>query len=283
MRCGHRWGSDPHQQRLKTFHERSSVTQIIDRARVDCAGDTRRPALGSGGCRLAFSIAFPIVAGPILWFIAIEQGAAFAARAAVGTLSAVLGMLAFGLSYAWAATRYPWPLSLPLAYVGYAVMVIMLDLWNASTLWVAALVVVAGLLLAPRLYPALPAAVKAPLKPPNDMLLRMGLGALLVLLVTHFASSLGPDLSGVFAMFPVMGTVLVLFTHRSAGAAATIQLLRGMVLGFYAFGTFCVVLAWALSATGIGLAFLCALTAAAVIQLLSRLWLMRHHAVIARQ
>lgn len=227
--------------------------------------------------------AFPIVAGPILWFIAIEQGAAFAARAAVGTLSAVLAMLAFGLGYAWAATRYPWPLSLPLAYVGYAVAVIALDLWNASTLWVAGLVVAAGLWLAPRLYPVLPAAAKAPSKPPNDMLLRMGLGALLVLLVTHFAASLGPDLSGVFAMFPVMGTVLVLFTHRSAGAAATIQLLRGMVLGFYAFGTFCAVLAWTLSATGIGLAFLCALAAAAVIQLFSRLWLMRYRAVIAAQ
>jgi hypothetical protein len=228
--------------------------------------------------------AFPIVAGPILWFIAIEQGAAFAARAAVGTLSAVLGMLAFGLSYAWAATRYSWPLSLPLAYVGYAAAVVVLDLWNASTPLVAGLVVMAGLWLAPRLYPVLPASAKAPSsKPPNDMLLRMGLGALLVVLVTHFAATLGPDLSGVFAMFPVMGTVLALFTHRSAGAAATVQLLRGMVLGFYAFGTFCLVLAWALSATGIGLAFLCALAAAAVIQWLSRLWLMRYRAVIAAQ
>ncbi len=30
--------------------------------------------------------AFPVVAGPILGFIALEQGAAFAARAAIGTL-----------------------------------------------------------------------------------------------------------------------------------------------------------------------------------------------------
>lgn len=225
--------------------------------------------------------AFPIVAGPILWFIAIEQGAAFAARAAIGTLSAVLALLAFGLSYAWAATRHPWPLSLPLAYVGYAAAVVVLGLWNANTPLAAGIVVLAGLWLAPRLYPALPAAVKAPLKPPNNMLLRMGLGALLVLLVTHFAANLGPDLSGVFAMFPVMGTVLVLFTHRSAGAAATIQLLRGMVLGFYAFGTFCVVLAWTLSTNGVGMAFIWALAAATVIQLLSRLWLMRYRAVIA--
>lgn len=225
--------------------------------------------------------AFPVVAGPILGFIALEQGAVFAARAAVGTLSAVLAMLAFGLSYAWAATRFAWPVSLALAYVGYAAAVVVLGLWKVTTLPAAGLVVMAGLSLAPRFYPVLPVSAKARPKPANDMLLRMGLGALLVLLVTHFAANLGPDLSGIFAMFPVMGTVLALFTHRSAGAAATIQLLRGMVLGFYAFGMFCAVLAWALSATGVGPAFLWALAAAAVIQWLSRLWLMRYRAVIA--
>lgn len=225
--------------------------------------------------------AFPIVAGPILWFIAIEQGAAFAAQAAVGTLSAVLGMLAFGLSYAWAATRFSWPLSLALSYAGYAAMVFVLDRWSA-TLPAAAIVVLTALLFAPRCYPVFPAAAKAPSKPANDLLLRMGLGALLVLLVTYFAASLGPELSGIFAMFPVMGTVLALFTHRSAGAAAAVQLLRGMVLGFYAFGTFCAVLAWALAVTGIGPAFACAVTVAAVVQLLSRLWLSRH-AVLIRQ
>jgi hypothetical protein len=113
------------------------------------------------------------------------------------------------------------------------------------------------------------------------MLLRMGSGALLVLLVTHFAASLGPGLSGVFAMFPVMGTVLALFTHRSAGAGSTIQLLRGMVFGFYAFSMFCVVLAWSLTATGVGWAFLLALLAAGIVQVLTRLWLTRH-AVAAR-
>lgn len=226
--------------------------------------------------------AFPVVAGPILWFVAIEQGAAFAASAAVGTLSAVLAILAFGLSYAWAATRYPWPLSLPLAYVGYAGAVVVLSLWNA-TLLVAGLAVLAGLWLAPRCYPALPASVKPPAKHANDMLLRMVLGALLVLLVTHFAASLGPALSGILAMFPVMGTVLVLFTHRSAGAAATIQLLRGMVLGFYSFSTFCAVLAWALSVTGTGMAFLWALAAAGVVQVLSRLWLSHHGLAIVQR
>jgi hypothetical protein len=225
--------------------------------------------------------AFPVVAGPILWFIAREQGAAFAAQAAVGTLSAVLAILAFGLSYAWAATRYPWPVSLPLAYIGYAAAVAVLDLCNVTSLLVAGLVVMAGLWLAPRLYPVLRPSVTTQSKPANDMLLRMILGALLVLLVTHFAANLGPDLSGVFAMFPVMGTVLVLFTHRSSGAAATVQLLRGMVFGFYAFSMFCAVLAWALTATGVGMAFLWALAAAGIVQVFTKLMLSRH-AITAR-
>jgi hypothetical protein len=219
--------------------------------------------------------AFPVVAGPILWFIAMEQGEVFAAQAAVGTLSAVLGMLAFGLSYAWAATRFSWPPSLALAYIGYAAAVYLLDWWQA-TLPAAVFGVLLGLGLAPRLYPVLPAAPQSAAKPPRDMLFRMGLGALLVLLVTQFAAKLGPGLSGVLAMFPVMGTVFVLFTHRSAGAAATIQLLRGMVLGFYSFSMFCAVLSWALSATSTGFAFLWATAAAAIVQLLSRLWLNRH-------
>lgn len=219
--------------------------------------------------------AFPIVAGPILWFIALEQGAAFAARAAVGTLSAVLGMIAFGLSYAWAATRFPWPLSLPLAYGGYALAVVLLEWWSAG-LPAAAVVVVLGLWFAPRFYPRMEAAAATPAKPPRDMLLRMLLGASLVLGVTWFAAQLGPSLSGILAMFPVMGTVLVLFTHRSAGAAATVQLLRGMVLGFYSFSTFCAVLAWMLNTAGVGTAFLWALAAAGLVQWLSRQWMSRH-------
>ncbi len=52
---------------------------------------------------------FPVVSGPVLLLLALERGAEFAARAAVGTLSAVIAILCFGLSYAWAATRFNWP------------------------------------------------------------------------------------------------------------------------------------------------------------------------------
>jgi hypothetical protein len=139
---------------------------------------------------------------------------------------------------------------------------------------VSTLAVLAALFFAPRAYPRREAG-KPPAKPANDLLLRMALGAALVLAVTHFADSLGPSLSGVLAMFPVMNTVLALFTHRSAGAGAAIQLLRGMAYGLYAFATFCIVLAWTLPRTGTGAAFLWALAVAAVVHALSRLLLQR--------
>ena len=221
--------------------------------------------------------AFPVVAGPILFFIALEQGATFAAEAAVGTLSAVLAAQAFGISYAWAATRYTWPASLAMAYAGYAAAVFVLSLWDA-TLLVAVIVVPAALWFAPRFYPVPKKTDALASKPANDILLRMIAGALLVLLVTHFAANLGPELSGVFAMFPVMGTVLVLFTHRNAGSGSVIQLLRGMVYGFYAFSMFCAVLAWSLTVAGVGMAFLWALAAAGVVQVLSKLLLSRYTA-----
>jgi hypothetical protein len=50
--------------------------------------------------------AFPIVSGPILLIISLERGSAFAAHAAGATLLAVLAMMVFSLSYAWASARF---------------------------------------------------------------------------------------------------------------------------------------------------------------------------------
>jgi len=54
--------------------------------------------------------AFPIVSGPILYFIALDQGAAFVARAAVGTLSAVVPPCR---SPSRSTTLNPWTVALP--------------------------------------------------------------------------------------------------------------------------------------------------------------------------
>jgi len=55
--------------------------------------------------------AVPMVAGPALLFLAIEQGTAFAARAALNTLAGLIGVAAFCLAYGWAALQAPSPFS----------------------------------------------------------------------------------------------------------------------------------------------------------------------------
>lgn len=216
--------------------------------------------------------AFPVVAAPILFFIAIEQGPAFAAQAAAATLSAVLAILVFALAYAWCASKLSWQLSLAGAFAAYALAVTGLSWW-APGMALSAAAVLAALALAPRLFPALRETPAGTAGRPSDLHLRMIAGAVLVLFVTTFSTTLGPQLSGILAMFPVMSSVLTVFSHRHSGAAFAVKLLRGTVLGYYAFASFCIVVSLALGAWPLGAAFLGALCCALVIQLLSRRWM----------
>jgi len=218
--------------------------------------------------------AFPIVAGPILFFLALEQGSAFVARAAVGTLSAVIASLVFGISYAWSATRFAWPVCLAAAFAAYSGAVALLSRAPAAV-WIIAPLAYGGLWIAPRCFPAPVPSAAIPSSSGNDIYLRMLAGAILVFLVTRYSTALGPQLSGLFAMFPVMASVLVAFSHRHSGAEFAVNLLRGMVLGFYSFATFCLVLALMLPTLGIALAFVASLTCAALVQVASRVFVRR--------
>jgi hypothetical protein len=221
--------------------------------------------------------AFPVVSAPILLFITLEQGSAFAANAAIGTFASVLANLAFSIAYAWTATRHSWSVSLLAGFTGYAGTVAGITLW-APTLPAAAIAVTAGLVLGLRMYPAPSSPTHPPADPPNDLVWRMIAGAILVLSITHFSSRLGPRLTGSLAMFPVMASVVVAFSHRHSGSGFAIRLLRGMALGYFAFGSFCLVLALLLPSGSIGTSFAAALTCAALVQVISRIFLRRGHA-----
>jgi hypothetical protein len=207
--------------------------------------------------------AFPIVAGPILLVIALEQGPAFAAAASANTLLAVLAILVFSIAYARCA-HLGMPRAMAAALLAYALAVLVLTSVTLP-LWAGFPAVLAALLLAPRLFGPEPAQAAAG-KPARDLPWRMLAGAVLALGVTYAAASLGPRLSGLFAMFPLMSTVLVGFSHRASGPAFAVGLLRGMVKGYYAFAVFCLVLSLLLRQQGIGLAFVLATGAALAVQ-----------------
>jgi hypothetical protein len=211
--------------------------------------------------------AFPIVAGPILFALTLEQGAVFAARAAEGTLLAVVAILVFSLAYAWASSRFGVAGAMALSLLAWAGSVALLQAAHLP-LGLAFVLVWCALLLTWRLFPA--AAPGTARAHRNDLPWRMLAGAVLVLSVTAGAAHLGARLSGFFAMFPVMSTVLVGFAHAGSGRASAVALLRGMVVGYFGFAVFCVTLAMQLRDGAVGPAFALALGCALVVHVAAR-------------
>lgn len=215
--------------------------------------------------------AFPIVAGPILLTLTLEQGAAFAARAAEGTLLAVIAILVFSLAYAWASVRCGVAGSMALALLAWAGSVAVLQA-SRLPLGLAFVCVWCALLLTFKLFPDAPPGAGARR---NDLPWRMLAAAVLVLAVTAGATQLGARLSGFFAMFPVMSTVLVGFAHAGSGRGSAVTLLRGMVVGYFGFAVFCVTLAMQLREGAVGAAFALALGCALAVHLAARRLLTR--------
>jgi hypothetical protein len=214
--------------------------------------------------------AFPIVAGPVLLTMTAEQGPAFAATAAQGTLMAVLAVLAFSVAYARVAVRGGVAGSMLAALAVYAVAVAGLKMLQAPVAACFALVA-AALAVTPYLFPHMPAP--APSGKPagaSDLPWRMAAAAALVLAISYGAAAMGPRLSGIFAMFPTMSTILVGFSHARQGNAFAIALLRGMVPGYYAFAVFCLVLSQLLREGAVALAFGSAFACALAVQLATK-------------
>ena len=215
--------------------------------------------------------AFPIVAGPILFALTLEQGAGFAAHAAEGTLLAVVAILVFSVAYAWASVRFKVAGSMALALLAYGAAVALLQSLSLA-LGAAFVLVWCALLAASRCFPVVAQVIAQPAGGArrSDLPWRMLAGAILVFAVTTGAAHLGARLSGFFAMFPVMSTVLVGFAHASLGRGNAVALLRGMVAGYFGFSVFCAVLAMQLREGSIGPAFALALGCALAVHLAAR-------------
>lgn len=213
--------------------------------------------------------AFPIVAGPILFVLSIEQGAGFAASAAEGTLLAVVAILVFSVVYAWASGWCKVAGSMAPALLAWGAAVAALRSLPLP-LPGSFILVWCALLVATRLFPAVPQAPAAASAGRSDLPWRMLAGAVLVLAVSTAAAQLGARLSGFLAMFPVMSTVLVGFAHAGRGRGDAVALLRGMVTGYFGFSFFCVVLAAQLREGAVGSAFALALGCALAVHLAAR-------------
>jgi len=191
----------------------------------------------------------PVVVGPILFFLAVEQGPSFATQSAIAALSAMSAMITFCVVYAQAAQRCNWPAALLIALLSWGLVAAVLSVMPASLL-LSMIAAVTALLAAPYLFPTVQPLLAGPAPKSDKLLLRMLAGALLTLAVTWFASALGERWSGLLAVFPVLGSVMAVFSQQTRGPAFTAALLRATATGMYAFAAFCLTLALTLPRWG---------------------------------
>ncbi len=210
---------------------------------------------------------FPVVAGPILLVVTIDQGRDFGADAAAGSLLGLTAVAASAVVYARAAPRLSPAPTLLAAWAAFFAGVALLGVVDVSPP-VAFLIAAASFELS-RLLVRVPAEVDAVdvAMPWWDLPARALSALLLVLAVTIAADALGPTLSGQLAAFPVLTSVLLVFTHLTRGAVEVQVLIRAFLLGFYGFAVFSLVLALVLDDLSTGLSFALAIVAAMAAQL----------------
>jgi len=205
---------------------------------------------------------FPIVAGPVLFILALENGNVFGAGAARAALAGVAPSMVFYVVYTQLARRARWP----------AVVVASLLAWLATAavlfaaalpLWVAAAVTAVALYAAPRLMPMV-SSVNAQRPHTLELPARMLTGAIVTLCSSELGRLGGSSLSGYAALFPSIGLVVAAFNHAQSSADAATLFLRGMTRGMWSVAAFCLALSFALEQFSLAVAFALAILVALV-------------------
>ena len=206
------------------------------------------------------------MAGPILLVFTLLHGRSFGADAAAGTLLGLAALTMFVVAYGRIAPWAPPPATVVAGWTAFLIGVALLTLIHPPP--VGALILVgAGFALGIKLLaaPERPPAAQGVL-PWWDLPARAGAALALVVGLTAASGALGPHLSGLLAPFPIITSVLAVFTHAHGGADQVRILLRNFLVGFYGFAAFCFTLAIALDSIGVAAAFSIALLAALVVQ-----------------
>jgi hypothetical protein len=207
----------------------------------------------------------PVVAGPILLVETLLHGPAFGAQAAAGTLLALAALTAFVVVYGRVAGRLG-PVRCALRGWGAFLLGILILSPVQPPLALSLIFVGACFAFGLRLLPPAEEAVQTGAAlPPWDLPARAAAALLLVLLLTAMSGVLGAHMSGLLAPFPIITSVLAVFSYAHTGVDPAVLLLRNFLLGFYGFAAFCFVLSVALPDLPIAAAFGVATVAALIV------------------
>ncbi|MGH7302500.1 MAG: hypothetical protein ACRELZ_04370, partial [Candidatus Rokuibacteriota bacterium] len=210
-------------------------------------------------------VGFPLTSGPVAFFLALDHGESFAAGAAVGSMTGAAAQAVFCVLYGRSAHGRRWAMALLVGSLGFAAATVALQLTSLALVPLLALVlgtIVVALVFMPR-----DSGDPRPAPPPRwDIPARLVVTTAIVLLLTTLAPALGPSLTGLLATYPLYGAILAGFAHHLEGPGPAVRVLRGLLLGLFAFAGFFFVLTLLIERAGIGRAFAAAIATALVLQ-----------------
>jgi hypothetical protein len=181
----------------------------------------------------------PISAGPTYIFLSLDHSAAFIADSALASLvmNAVTSVLA--LVYALLAQRRGFIVSVGAAlatWIGLAIIARSIA-WTTVSAGMFSVVVLGGCLaIGDRLR-----HVRMPLVTRRwyDIPMRAGMVAVLVAIVVGLSAHVGPTVTGILAVFPIVMTSLMIILHPRIGGRATAAVFANSMLGLVGFSLSC--------------------------------------------
>ena len=203
----------------------------------------------------------PMIAGPIMGFLLLQEEPDRVRSVALATLVCLPATIAHMVVFAHSARTLRWPAALLLAnlvFVGGGWVLSKLELPPFVVCALALLAPVLGLAAMPRRSQTLsPVTI-----PQAELVLRVLAALAMAAAIMRGASFLPAIVSGLLLAAPITGNVLPCFTLPRHGVAATASLLWGFVRGLFGFVAFFVALYAALPWFGAGAAYALAWLAA---------------------
>jgi uncharacterized membrane protein (GlpM family) len=190
----------------------------------------------------ALVASLPVSAGPAYVFLAADHDAGFIADAALASLPLNATAIFMGLAYVVLAQRFNVVISFAAAITVWlaAAVLVRSTAWSlASGIFVNLVAFAVCLPLVQRFRTA-----KMPLivRRWYDIPLRATLVATLVATVVTLSNTVGPKVSGIIALFPVVFSSLMLILHPRIGGPATAAVIANGLWGLIGFGIAIVVL-----------------------------------------
>ena len=181
----------------------------------------------------------PIAAGPAYIFLALDHGPEFIADSALSSLVVNAANCVFAFVYTLLAQRRSLVMSVVpalLSWLAFAALSRALPWTTASAVAFNAAVLGFCLAIGNRLRHA-----RMPLVTQRwyDVPLRAGMVALLVAIVIGLSTRVGPTITGMFAVFPIVLLSLTLILHPRIGGPAAGAVMSNTMLGLVGFSCTC--------------------------------------------